>query len=382
MGQRDERHQPSRSTTFEFNFIKIGFYIFLLFIVLFAIYAVVPLLKAIIIAFIISYIINPVVTFFERKQVPRLWVIIAIFILSVLSLVFLILAVKRFFPTAYEISIIKATIFSNLDQLKDSLEAKSTLFDWQDIFNAISNKVEGGSNLTEKLPQILSSIASMVSLLLIIPFCIFFFLLNGREMKKGVLSLVPNKYFEMTLITLSEVDNIFGNYIRGTLLECFIIGTLASTGFYIIGFPLSIAFTAGMIAGLFNAIPYLGPFIGLILGLSICMLGLIPEDHTPFFGMHASYLKVVIVIIIVQLLDNVAVNPTVMGKSVNLHPLIVILGIMAGNSLFGFIGMLAAIPVIAILKVILESLFKQLSGFQFLSDNIVNVVSKHLAETK
>ncbi|MCG8570729.1 MAG: AI-2E family transporter, partial [Spirochaetes bacterium] len=193
------------------------------------------------------------------------------------------------------------------------------------------------------------------------------------EIKKGFLSLIPNKYFEMSLITLSEVDNIFGNYIRGNLLESLIIAIISIVGFYIIGFPPITALVIGLINGLTNAIPYVGPLIGLVIGLAVCIFKLIPPDYVPLFGIEASIIGVIIVAIFAQVLDNIAIKPTVIGKSVNLHPLVVILGVMAGSKMFGFIGLLAAIPVIAIIKVVIITLYKQLKGFNLLSEHLISI---------
>lgn len=361
---------------FQFNFIKLTFYLFVLFVIIFAVYSVVPLIGAIMIAFIISYIINPLITFFERKQIPRVLGVLLIFILIIILFVFLVIAVRKYFPSQEEIAGLKLKMINNMEELKISLMARYDFIDWDIVFEKIVKRVDSESSLTEKLPALVSSMAGMFSLLIIIPFCIFFFLLNGREMKKGLLNFIPNQYFEMTLRTISEVDSIFGNYIRGTLIESSVIGLISSIGFYVIGFPLSTSLITGMIAGLANAIPYLGPLIGLILGYAIIVLNLIPESFVSVFGLSASIVGVTIVVAIAQTLDNIIIKPYVIGKSVNLHPLLVILGVMAGSSLFGVVGMLVAIPVIAIIKVVVTTLYKQLKGFHLLSDNTFSIVSK------
>ena len=374
---------PIKETVFQINFVKLTFYLFLLFVFIFAVYSAIYLIQAVIIAFIISYIINPIVAYFERKQVPRIFVIIVIFLIIILIIISLIILIKTFFPSQKEIVDIKLMVIDKLGRLKILLSNKYNFIDWEQVFEILIKKVNTESSITEKIPDLLSSLAGMFSLIIIIPFCIFFFLLNGREMKKGFLTVVPNRYFEMSLITIAEVDNIFGEYIRGTLLECLIVGVFTSFGFFIIGFPITTAIITGIIAGFVNAIPYIGPLFGAIIGVAICVLDLIPmEYHTPIIGLHASIFGVFIVVATVQLIDNVVIKPGIIGKSVNLHPLLVILGVMAGSKLFGFVGMVIAIPVIAIIKVVIQTLYKQLKGFQFLSDNIFKVVTKSISEIK
>lgn len=362
------------------NFVKVSFYLFLLIVALFTIYATIPLLKPVIIAFIISYLLNPVVEYFERKQVQRLWVILAIYALLIVLIVFLILWVRTAFPTTEEINALQENVVEGLNGLRAYLNKRFDFISWDELFTTLNENISSGSTLTEQLPGLISSLAGMSSLFIIIPFCTFFFLLKGREIKKGLLSFVPNKYFEMVIITIRDVDTIFGNYIRGTLLECFVIGILTAGGFYVIGFPLTIALITGTIAGLANAIPYVGPLFGAVIGVAVHLLELIPQSYEPLFRIKASIVAIIIVVGAVQLLDNVLIKPTVIGKSVNLHPLVVILGVMAGSSLFGFVGMLAAIPVIAIIKVVITTLYKQLKGFQLLSDHLVSVVSREYAD--
>lgn len=368
-------------TFLQVNFIKFSFYLFVILIGFFTLYALVPLLGGVVIAFIISYIINPLVGYFERQQIKRIWVIVVVFIVIVFLLILLFYGVKEFFPSQEDISKFQAKTITNLNQLKNNLKALYPIIDWDDINDGLISKVRSSFTVTDTIPRIISNISSVFSLLVVIPFSVFFFLLNEREIKKWMLSFIPNKYFEMSLITLREVDNIFGSYIRGTLLECIVIGLTASAGWYVCGFPLTTALITGTLAGLANAIPYVGPIFGGILGVSLYVLNLIPADNVSMFGISPSVINIIVVIVIVQVLDQF-LKPAILGKSVNLHPLIVILGIMAGSNLFGFVGMLAAIPVIAIIKVVISTLYKQLKGFGFLSETILSIITQNTFDSE
>jgi len=341
-------------TYLQVNFIKFFFYIFVIAIGLFSLYSLVPLLTGVITAFIISYLINPLVGYFERQQIQRIWVIISIFIAVFFIIAGLIFITIEFFPSQKSMAEIQSKTINNLNIIKDDLKIKYPIINWEELNGGLIDKIKSSFNLTDTIPKIISNISGIFSLLVVIPFSVFFFLLNEREIRKWVLSYIPNKYFEMSLITLREVDNIFGSYIRGTLLESLTIGILTSLGWYVCGFQLGTAIITGSIAGLANAIPYVGPLFGAILGVSLYILNLIPIDNVSIFGLSPTIINILVVVGIVQGLDQV-IKPTILGKSVNLHPLIVILGIMAGSNLFGFVGMLAAIPVIAIIKVVIST---------------------------
>lgn len=366
-----------KKTSFKINFIKLAFLIFVFAVIVLAFYALIPLISAFIIAFIISYLIGPVLEFFEGKHIPRLFIIILIFILIIILFAFLITLVKMYFPKQDDILRFKETAMLNLNNLKIYLSQQIDFVHWDEIFTGIQTRLDSEFSITKKLPPLISSLPGMFSLIIIVPFLVFFFLLNGRDMKKKFLSIIPNKYFEMTLITIAEIDNIIGKYIRGTLLESLIVGLLTSFGFYVMGFPPTTAFISGMIAGLANAIPYLGPIIGAIIGVSICILNLVPLNYVNLFGLQASVIGVIVVVIIAQIIDQIIIQPSIIGKSVDLHPILIIIGVIAGSNLFGFIGMLIAIPLLAIIKVVIVTLYKHLKDFQLLKDNLFSIIIKN-----
>lgn len=372
---------PNKIKTFvQINFIKLSFYVFLIFTVVLGLYSIIPLFQTLVIAFILSYIINPVVTYFERLRVPRVVVIFFLFVITMAFFVVALFFIKAYFPTSDDINQIEIRATENLNGLQEDLQSRIDFIDWKDFFNIMKKNIGTDQSITEKLPEILSSFANIFSIVIVVPFCLFFFLLSGRDVKKKMLTLVPNRYFEMTVTTLRQVDRIFGGYIRGTILESFVVGVMATFGFYFVGFPIVTSFITGMIVGVTNAIPYIGPVFGAVVGIAIVILRLIPVSYVPVFGIEASIAGVIIVVMVVQFIDNF-LKPAIIGKSVNLHPLIVILGVIAGNELFGFVGMLAAIPVIAIIKVLITSVYSQLIGFGFLSDNLVSVISKDISNS-
>lgn len=368
-------------THLQFNFIKLSFYLFIFMIFLLAVYSLIPLLNGVFIAFIIFYLINPLVGYFERKQIQRIWIVTTVFIFISLLLIFTFFLIKEVLPTPTEISNFQNKAITNMSGVIDSLKEKYPVINWEEMKTGIIEKINSSLSLTDAIPKIISNISDISSLLVVISFTIFFLLLNEREIKKWVLSFIPNKYFEMSLITIREVDNIFGSYIRGTLLESFVIGVLTTGGWYICGFPFSTAIISGMIVGLLNALPYVGPLFGGVLGVLLFILNLVPPTSHSIFGISPSMINIVVVVLIVQTLDQF-IKPLIIGKSVNLHPLIVILGIIAGSNLFGFLGMLLAIPIIAVIKVVISTLYRQLKGFGFLSDNIASVITQKVTDIK
>ena len=203
--------------------------------------------------------------------------------------------------------------------------------------------------LLKETPGLVGQLLSGLTLFIIVPFALFFFLAEGRTIKRAIIEQVPNRYFELILNLLYRIDRQLGSYMRGMVLSVIIVSILSSTGLYIIG--LEHFLVIGLLAGLANVIPYMGPAIGIIAGVVAAVL----QYSALSFGV---VIPVIIVFAIVQLVDNVFVAPMVVGRSVNLHPLLVIFAVFVGSELFGAVGMLLAVPTTAVIKVSVRTIYE------------------------
>jgi len=150
----------------------------------------------------------------------------------------------------------------------------------------------------------------------------------------------------MTLNLLFELDNSLGRYVRGILLEALCVGLLAFVGFWAIdlGYALQIA----VVVGLANVVPYVGPVLGALLGGGVALFQ---------WGTPIGIVKVLIVCGGVRFIEDWFIQPSVLQKAVHLHPVLVVLALMSGAELFGFWGLLFAVPVACMVKVLLEVLW-------------------------
>lgn len=170
----------------------------------------------------------------------------------------------------------------------------------------------------------------------------------------------------MALVMLDDLDEAIGKYLRGTFLECSLVGGTMGFGLLLLGFPLSVSLFVAVVSGLANAIPFLGTVIGLIISLSYA---LIAEDTVPLIpGLAANGLPIYVAILvgITHVLDNAIYSPIVLGGAVNLHPLVVIIAIAGGSMMLGLWGMLLAIPTVVVLKTGVETLVKQLKAYRII----------------
>jgi len=224
-----------------------------------------------------------------------------------------------------------------------------------DIATEISQRVQdAATNVLKETPALLGGVLSGITFLVIVPLVLFFLLAEGRTIKRGLIEIIPNQYFEMVLNLLHRIDLQLGGYIRGMVLSVVIVSLLSMLGLRIIG--LRDYLVVGTIAGVSNIIPYLGPLIGILAGTIAAIL------QYSTLG-WATVLPVVIVFLVVQVMDNVFIQPVVVARSVNLHPLIVIFVVLVGSNMFGAVGMLLAVPLTAVIKVSVQTVYESLRSY-------------------
>lgn len=210
----------------------------------------------------------------------------------------------------------------------------------QSIFNAIGTSAKGAF--------------SVFTTGIIILFLTFFLLNSGRQMKKAFIQIVPNRFFEVALVLIQGLDRQLGDYLRSRLIQTIILSIIAAIGYWILG--LRFAIIIGMIAGLANLIPYIGPFIGAIPAIIVVFL----ESR---FGLGWSLLAVIVLTLVIQIIDNAIITPLVIGKSVELGPVTTIVVVLLGEQLLGLIGLLMAVPIAAMCKLIIEEVWTEFKGY-------------------
>lgn len=174
--------------------------------------------------------------------------------------------------------------------------------------------------------------------IMIIPFIAFYMLKDFTVIKRAVWYITPKSWRRKGTRFLRDIDESLGSYIRGQLFVCLIIGSLSSILFWI--FHLKYPLLLGMIIGVTNVIPYFGPIIGAIPAVIIAATG--------------SVKLVIITIVIVfglQFLEGNILSPYIVGKSLHMHPLMIMIALTAGGEIGGIIGMIIAVPVLVVLKV-------------------------------
>jgi predicted PurR-regulated permease PerM len=208
-----------------------------------------------------------------------------------------------------------------------------------------------------------TSVMAVVKLWIIMPLVFLFLLIDDGEIKRFFIGLVPNRYFEVSLAVFDKVNKAIGNYLRGILIECSLVGISYLILLILIGFEIKMAIMIGLIAGIANAVPLLGPAIAFGIGASYALIAEDVSSIMPFITTNNLFIAVAACVLIVMILDNAVFQPFVVGGAVQIHPLAVFIGIIGGSMLFGFAGLILAIPTIVVAKELMVTLFRELKDY-------------------
>lgn len=304
------------------------------------------------------YIFHSFVDHLEARGLPR-WISISTIFLVMTSIAYWLVAI--YIPNLFERSqpVINEWTAKMADpnfQLLD-FEKLPVLSQNPELWKKIVRPEAIAKLLTESVESFLTEFVLMIptflSWMIIIPIISFFLLLDANLIFKTVISLIPNRFFEMFLMVFYRTNQQITIYLKSLVIQCGIMAVVASLGFYIVG--VKFFFLFGCILGIANSIPYLGPLLGAIPPILFSLL--FPE-------LSAGLGPVLGVIITAQLVDNVVVQPVVIANAVSLHPLVILIGIAVGGNFFGIFGMLLAIPILSILKVTIAILYESLKEHQ------------------
>ena len=303
----------------------------------------------IIIAGLLYYILRPVVQFFS-KYIP---------ITSSILLIYGVIGTAGYTAIHFLGPVIITQGEELVEKIPDKLETLASQS--KDALNKSSaseylseDKIsQYAKEYVESFPRILSdhavtifsTVTSIVTVLLVVPFIVFYFLKDGHKLRPFLLKHIPNNVEAEGNRILKDVDKTLSTYIVGQFIIAIVDGFMMYIGYLIIG--LENALILAIFATLLIVVPFLGPFLGTIPAI---ISGLLISPLTA--------LKVLILLIIVQQIEGHLITPQVMGKRLDIHPLTVILLLLVAGSLYGFIGILIAIPTYSVVKVIIQNFIK------------------------
>ncbi len=300
-------------------------------------------LKPIVIGFIICYLFSPIVAWFEKvfnRKKQHAWAR-ALGVLLTFGIVFLVIGII--------LVLLAVAVYENMESF--NVESITNVFsylkeDYKEIWDFLEEKLQSFNVSPDSTTQLVTTVTNAVKnffsgLLFGVIFSVYF-LLDGdnifRYWRRAFLLVFGGKAEDRFLAFMKDADHAFSGYIRGQFTDALIVGVLVSVVLTIAGIPYAIF--VGICAGLGNLIPYLGPVVGYVTLVIVCL---------PTAAFDKMVIGIVIMAI-VMFVDGNIINPKLLSNNVEVHPLLVVAALIAGGAVGGIAGMLVAVPSAALLK--------------------------------
>lgn len=307
---------------------------------------IIGILSPLFLGLLIAWLVEPAINYFVKNKVGRKLATVVVYLILIFIIILIAaLIVPEFIAQVNELitripnflksintfinDTFKNTADFNLSSVKESL------------INTINNFVNNftSENLTGIVEKLSSSIKVVSNFVLGILIA-FYLSLDFKNVNKYVSILIPNRFHEDIKKITTPLNEMLRNYVNGTLLSCLFVMILSLIGFLISGVSSPLLFA--IFCAITNLIPYFGPYIG---GIPVVLIGF---TMNPYVGFGC-----LITVVLVQFLEGNILNPLIVGKAVDLHPVILMLSLLVFEYFFGIFGMVIAVPIVATIKIVL-----------------------------
>ncbi|WP_180056067.1 chloramphenicol efflux transporter CxpE [Acinetobacter sp. YH12142] len=325
-------------------------------LILWVLYLLKPVVVPFIGAFLIAYLFSPLVDKLHKIGLPR-WLSISLVFVGIGVAIFL--AMWFLVPLVWEqLMYAKNNIPGNihwvnytfLPWLSETFNLVPMEIDTEQMSAAIMEYIQtnySADSIQAMLLKVAQSGLNFIQIggtIVLIPIIAFYFLLDWERMLENMRRLIPRKYEKSTLTIVGECHEVLGAFVKGQFLVMFLLGVVYAVGLQLVGIEVGIII--GMIAGLASIIPYLGFAVGIISAIVACLFQ---------FGLDWVHLALVLVVFMVgQAIEGYILQPFLLGDKIGLSPVAVVFAVLAGAQLAGLLGMLIALPVAAIIVVLLR----------------------------
>ncbi len=307
-------------------------------------------ISPIFIGFIIAWLLNPIVCYLEKKGIKRnLSTFITFFVFVLTLIIFFFLLIPEIIKQVQDAIKLIPNILNSFNNSLDNLFSRlSKIYDYD--FKNIKDSINTTSStylkeITENLPKLVINISSNIiskGLKIVIGLIIsFYMLIDFKNIRVNTLKLLPKRinklYNDLTL----KIDKTLKSYVLGTIVVTITLFIFQSLGFLIAGLKAPLVF--GIICAVTNIIPYIGPYIG---GIPAVLVGF---TMSPLVGVLT-----LISVIVSQLIESYILTPVILSKTMKLHPITIIIGLLLFNYYFGVLGLIISTPIISCIKIVLR----------------------------
>ncbi|MEI5993170.1 AI-2E family transporter [Candidatus Enterococcus mansonii] len=305
------------------------------------------LFAPVLVAGFLYYILNPIVNLLMKTKMKRIYAVLLVLLILLVALILILVSViPKLASQLASLASNMPTVFSNVEAWVYKM-AELPLFKEVDLTSYIEKlDISYGkiiqqflSGLSTSLGSVVSTVASTTIVIFTAPFILFYMMKDGDRLVPGIKKFLPENRQESIAQLLSKINKTLANYISGQAIECLFVGTFTAIGYSLIG--VRYAFLFGVIAGFTNLIPYLGPY-----------LGLAPAVFVTVFDEPIKAVFCCVVVLIVQQIDGNIIYPNVIGKSLQIHPLTIIIVLLVAGNIAGLLGIFLGVPFYAIAKTV------------------------------
>jgi len=304
-------------------------------------------------AFVLAYLLNPLVDGLERHQISRSMAIALVFILiiGVIATVFFLILPIIYNELSKLAVVLPHTIQSVTEKIEEFREQyKATGLPSRVALVLDQHLGQGEAIIADQLNLFLinlPNVLSTVTLYILSPVIAIYFLADWKALEEGFYRIIPQRWRMEWRRLWQDINHVIRQFVRGNLVVALIVGVLIGVGVKLVG--MEYALLIGLICGFFDLIPYFGPVIGAVPSVLLAL------TKSPVMAV-----KVAIVILIVQQLEGNVISPKLMGNSVGLHPLWVVFALLACGEIAGVWGMLLAVPLAAVIRVVFNHIYFRL----------------------
>jgi predicted PurR-regulated permease PerM len=316
-------------------------------VALFAFYQVRAALTPFLLAAAFAYVLNPVVSYFEARGLRRFHLVLCGYLGA------LALAVVAYAG-------LKSVILEETEMLQDRAPAyfqklQKTAYAQQALLtkklplpakiteNALESAVGGALNTLQELPAHILALLPLLAHALLIPFIGFFFLLDGPDGVGGLIQACPSRLVEQAIHLLSEIDTALGNYLRGLIIVATVIFIISFLGLIALGVDNALIIAA--ISAVSSVVPYFGLVMGIVVGGAMAFYQ---------FGAPMAAVKVALLFLAIRGLEETLIQPIIARHSLHMHAMTNLLVLILGGEMFGFLGLVFAVPAAGIIKALVS----------------------------
>ena len=308
------------------------------------------ILAPFILAMIFAYIFNPLINFFNHKlKTPRSLSILLVYIILIVSSIFLVSYLLRSILSEMEnIQANAASYIATSEHFVNNVPSFVSPI-LSDYIQSLQKSPLVGNLALAPFPVVTKAFSGILGLFIFV-FAAFFFLKDGKKMVDKTVSVVPFEHRDQAYLLLRRINKTLASYLRGQFMIIFSMLAMVYLGLSVLG--IKYALTISLFTAILEIVPFIGPFAAIIFSIVLTLV----SGGVNNFGLNVLQISIAVILVeyVARLIQDYLIAPFIIGKATKIHPLVILFSVLAGEHLYGILGVLMAVPVAATIKIIYQ----------------------------